>query len=172
MKWLTASAWLGDASKMSTEIAGKRSINFIIFHPFVSFASNFSIYFYEQNFLFFFFSPLIYFYFVQRAGQVALFHRLMGPRHHSLEAIDCLNSQEVCNMFLLVFQNPSCVVTPSNCIVFPSPIFMFAVGWKCEGFFNTQRTADPSTGKQSSLCATRTDCLFYAVFSLVNMQLL
>ncbi|XP_009774695.1 histone-lysine N-methyltransferase ATX4-like isoform X2 [Nicotiana tabacum] len=31
----------------------------------------------------------------KRVGQVAVFHRLMGPRHHSIEAIDCLNSQEL-----------------------------------------------------------------------------
>ncbi|XP_059312472.1 histone-lysine N-methyltransferase ATX5-like isoform X2 [Lycium ferocissimum] len=31
----------------------------------------------------------------KRAGQEAVFHRLMGPRQHSLEAIDCLSSQEL-----------------------------------------------------------------------------
>ncbi|KAJ8573133.1 hypothetical protein K7X08_009644 [Anisodus acutangulus] len=31
----------------------------------------------------------------KRAGQQAVFHRLMGPRRHSLEAIDCLSSQEL-----------------------------------------------------------------------------
>ncbi|CAN4108422.1 unnamed protein product [Withania somnifera] len=31
----------------------------------------------------------------KRAGQEAVFHRLMGPRHHSFEAIDSLSSQEL-----------------------------------------------------------------------------
>ncbi|XP_049351014.1 histone-lysine N-methyltransferase ATX4 isoform X2 [Solanum verrucosum] len=31
----------------------------------------------------------------KRAGQEAVFHRLMGPRRHSLEAIDCLSAQEL-----------------------------------------------------------------------------
>ncbi|PHT74713.1 Histone-lysine N-methyltransferase ATX5 [Capsicum annuum] len=39
----------------------------------------------------------------KRAGQEAVFHRLMGARRHSLEAIDCLSSQEVCNMLLPFF---------------------------------------------------------------------